>query len=728
MNRAKTNILGSKLTQIGVKGLQAFNLNDKTKTKKQNVQKRQIFAKIALFALVSISAMQLHLGLSEISITKARLDSIFSPTTTSAILMILSYISAAKILFAQMLNKVIGLPYLASATFSTKALVNYLYAFVGGNLYQIVDTDELMKLIGPVEAVNSSASNGIAIITNVSGCFLSTFLLFLLGLEYGAVFSLLIWSFNMILPSLASGFLEPMLFDILTVRIFKSLKVYYPKLNEILKNVLNFLFQLVILWSSTILSTVNLFTLPRNVPKTDKKTNSSFHRMDSESNSDMSDVSDTESDLDLSLQSNTSQRSKRSAWNSTQILNKSMVSNAPSVYSTKKQLSMRQRHYAASTHSLNRTHMPINQHNRSFESAFQPNNHLNETRSDIFNLNKRSAFAASSMSLRSNLDQQHQMNQSRLATNMTKSFTNLDCSASQVNFGTESNLGKSLRCSSRNSMYDVPDDFESGITQLSISGIGKRRSDYQNKTRAFGGSEMHLTKPILSPSRLNDNHLPSNQSSWLAGGFWNNSNSPQKKCSMSPMKWHAEQAPSAIAKSNEVFPIISRTSSQSSGFESMKNASVNNNSRENSLCGDVDINRTFSFCEPAMMAQTTKHLIKPQPQKFMNMMNGSHFGSSSTFENNREVSCFTPTPSTVFSQKSMHSNPFDTLSLHQQLPLSPAPFSPGLTNNQTMTPNHSFFAPNTTNYSDFNKDFPLFQRQPPFQRGSLIKLDTSNEN
>ena len=72
---------------------------------------------------------------------------------------------------------------------------------------------------------------------------------------------------------------------------------------------------------------------------------------------------------------------------------------------------------------------------------------------------------------------------------------------------------------------------------------------------------------IVSPPRLNSIAGP--EASWVAGGYW--SNSPRKQ-NVEPIA---------------VYPVLSRTSSQSSGFES-QNFPSEKNSRENSICLEPD--------------------------------------------------------------------------------------------------------------------------------------------
>lgn len=201
LNRVKTNILGSKLKQMGTKGLQAFNLNVNDKNNKTVVyKKRMIFARISLVALVVISVLQTFTIMNQITITKARLDSIFNDGTTKAILTILSYISAVKILALQLIDHLVELPYISFGIASMKIAINYVYAYISGDYWSQLNT-RIIELIEDNVAKNDTNINSSTLTTNVSGCFLSIFLLFLFGLESGPVLSLLLWSCSMITPT-----------------------------------------------------------------------------------------------------------------------------------------------------------------------------------------------------------------------------------------------------------------------------------------------------------------------------------------------------------------------------------------------------------------------------------------------------------------------------------------------------------------------------------------------
>lgn len=417
------------------------------------------------------------------------------------------------------------------------------------------------------------------------------------------------------------------------------------------------------------LSIINFFKLPNKQIKLDADKNSSFHRIDSEMNSDVSDESEIESEINLSLQSNLSSGSKRSIWNETKVLNSTIASRAPSVYSTN---SLRQRPFVVSSQSIAST-KPASDMNSSFGSDnFYRPNQMNLTR-DRFNTSQRSFMTSP------NIYNRNQCQSTMSLHSLNKTYNKAEAS---------------LRSVSRNSFYDVPNDFESGITQLSISGMGNK-----NQLRTFASQDMFNNtmshrKSIISPSRLslNESHHSVNQSSWLAGGYWN-STSPQKKTNLHSNDIRSEQH--AVPK--DVFPMISRTSSKSSGFES----------RENSLCDDTEIDRTFLFCEPASLTQSTEMsngLIKPLPQKPLSTFNGLD-GS-----NYQQSIVSRPTSSlftTGMEKNSMLSHSFDQFSLRQ----------PKLSSNYHNNSLHPVIS-NTKQFNRINTDLSM----PSFQRGSLIKL------
>lgn len=200
LNKVKMNILGSKLKQIGAKGLQAFDLNLSQKANKVIAyRKRLTFARISLFALIVISLLQSFTTTNQIAITKAKLDTVFNAATTTYILTILSYVSAMKILLLQLIQYVLALPYISLAITCVQMLVKHAYNYISGDFLKIVNA-EILEFV-EANVVDEELNPGFATLTtNVSGCFLSIFLLFLFGLGWGSVSSLLLWSVSMVMP------------------------------------------------------------------------------------------------------------------------------------------------------------------------------------------------------------------------------------------------------------------------------------------------------------------------------------------------------------------------------------------------------------------------------------------------------------------------------------------------------------------------------------------------
>lgn len=202
----KTNILGSKLRQIGTKGLQAFNLSLNQKANKVIVYKKRLtFARISLGALIVISLLQSFTTTNQINITKAKLDSVFNTATTTSMLTVLSYISAVKILILQLFQYIIALPYISLGVTCVQMLVNYAYTYASGDIWKLSSSlinKEIFEFVDSISSADDSNPGFSTLTTNVSGCFLSIFLLFLFGLGWGPVLSLLLWSLSMVLPTI----------------------------------------------------------------------------------------------------------------------------------------------------------------------------------------------------------------------------------------------------------------------------------------------------------------------------------------------------------------------------------------------------------------------------------------------------------------------------------------------------------------------------------------------
>lgn len=120
-------------------------------------------------------------------------------------------------------------------------------------------------------------------------------------------------------------------------------------------------------------------------------------------------------------------------------------------------------------------------------------------------------------------------------------------------------------------------------SSLSCNSLFSTREYKANKSNIFGES-MQCKTPIIAPSRLEKSFIHSHVSS---GKYWS-------------------QSRKHMANMNHTFPSISRTSSQSSGFESQLSGSCYNTfscppSRDDSVCSDFENSSVLS--EPTYYSQ-----------------------------------------------------------------------------------------------------------------------------
>lgn len=403
--------------------------------------------------------------------------------------------------------------------------------------------------------------------------------------------------------------------------------------------------------------------------------NTSYHRID-DSGSEISDASDLASDLDISSFSN---RSRRSVWDNSTLLNSTIASSkAPSIASGLHSLHR-------STHNVSRRSINgfATQHRGS--PSFEPARgfHIDHEGSVFGERLNNSAFACT----------RDNCNQSTRMSPLSTTFSHADYADSTI------------RCASRASMYELPNDFERSISQVSISGDDKHS---RRRSNAFGSSAqlcvpMPQRKPLICPSRLsiNENAVGVNQS-WVAGGYWNNT-SPHKKSAFelnhSRMDHFAMETPLQI----------SRTSSRSSGFESMPNSTVNN-SRENSVCGDLEMDRTYVIGD-----RMTNAAASPRQRHFnnSNAMHGiSSLSIAAPSKPSRAASVF---DTSLGSQRRSFASSTNSLRDFPQVP----------TINASKAQINEQLAKNFDNFISFTNTMPMHS----FQRGSLIKLNNcTNEN
>ncbi|XP_055632596.1 uncharacterized protein LOC129773067 [Toxorhynchites rutilus septentrionalis] len=102
LNDVKRNILGSKLAQIGTKGLKVFDLHMQTSDKQSAFRKRKMVTDVCLWTVIAMLAIKIGQKAMEFEFSKDRLELIFSPIVSQTILVVISYaVSLKRTLFAR---------------------------------------------------------------------------------------------------------------------------------------------------------------------------------------------------------------------------------------------------------------------------------------------------------------------------------------------------------------------------------------------------------------------------------------------------------------------------------------------------------------------------------------------------------------------------------------------------------------------------------------------------
>ncbi|XP_058129417.1 uncharacterized protein LOC131289875 [Anopheles ziemanni] len=116
LNDVKRNILGSKLAQIGSKGLKALDMHMKASTKQLAYLKRQRWAKISIYAITGLLLMKLWQDVSETGWTLADLMLLCPASLLATITRVVSYVLAMKQLVWQQFEKLLSEPAVQSTT------------------------------------------------------------------------------------------------------------------------------------------------------------------------------------------------------------------------------------------------------------------------------------------------------------------------------------------------------------------------------------------------------------------------------------------------------------------------------------------------------------------------------------------------------------------------------------------------------------------------------------
>uniref|UniRef100_A0A182J7H0 Ima1 N-terminal domain-containing protein n=1 Tax=Anopheles atroparvus TaxID=41427 RepID=A0A182J7H0_ANOAO len=126
LNDVKRNILGSKLAQIGSKSLKVLDMHMRASTKQLALLKRQRWAKLCVYAITGLLLMKLSQDLSETGWTVADLMLLCPPSLLSSITVVVSYVLALKQLIWQQVEKVLAEPAVQHTTERVEFIGNEL--------------------------------------------------------------------------------------------------------------------------------------------------------------------------------------------------------------------------------------------------------------------------------------------------------------------------------------------------------------------------------------------------------------------------------------------------------------------------------------------------------------------------------------------------------------------------------------------------------------------------
>lgn len=191
------NVLGLKLAQIGSKGLQVLDRHIKVTDSKRRI----VFKRLGLTALIVLSVWNLFNASGTVNLSKKQLDLYFPPFVTHAILLMISYISAVKLLIMEYFSTI------PSFTIDFKWLTYYASVTNG--------VSDLLKLASINNVVNETD-----FMINSAAIMLSIFLVLENGVKrHGSILLMLLWNVNMLWPKIAEGMVNSVAGDFLKVSV-----------------------------------------------------------------------------------------------------------------------------------------------------------------------------------------------------------------------------------------------------------------------------------------------------------------------------------------------------------------------------------------------------------------------------------------------------------------------------------------------------------------------------
>ncbi|XP_058820899.1 uncharacterized protein LOC131683095 [Topomyia yanbarensis] len=573
LNEVKRNILGSKLAQIGTKGLKVLDLHMAASDKQNAFQKRQTVASLCLWMIIVLLAVKIGQRVVQVELSRDRLEMVFSSTVTQTILIAVSYLLAIRHTLTTLWNGIWEQPAVVDGLNQLSTVKEFL---VSGWQRHGIDISETVS-DGDHELSKGMSDNGL----------LNLALLALAAMLLGAK-SHVDCSKPIVLMLCCVG---EMVFGT-----EYGLALLGKESSHVLVEV--FLSFIALIAAIGCLGQ----TAPKIQPSDDL--NTSFHKIYSQqaTECDYSDASEHHQQSqtfanDASVKSMDTTKSI-----SPSVLSASTV--RPFLDCSFSVLSSPKSTFGGSVLSVNRLNTTIQeQPTRTFsrQSLLQPESSLLKTPS----------FSVD---------------------NFTTATT-----AAPVNRGFHK-YGYSMNALNHSTFME--DRFGDDIDRLSISGrMSVSRKDLSMVNNPFAthhvdnddSFSLRHRKVTISPPKLGA--IAESGSSWIAGGYWG----------MSPQKNEPESSGTIGAFSQQ--PFMSRTSSQSSGFESQPTR------RPTPEEPPTDLDRVSLFSEPAAIFHQSQQ-------------SNPRLNQSLTFP----VSQHSPVPSFVPFASSSSRNLFGERSLFQQNP------------------------------------------------------------
>lgn len=535
LNDVKRNILGSKLAQIGTKGLKVFDMHMEANEKQNLVKRRKTVANVCLGVITMLLLVKLVQMVAQLDLSRKRLESMFSPEVSQAVLIVVSYLVAAKDTLLVQWNGIMEQPTIVDSVNQLKCVKNVFSHYWNENV-DFPDTFSNVLRESPDMMM-------------IPKHFLSD--LALIGL-----------SATLLAMKLHTGNLKP------TVVIVCSMVEITLK-TDYVRKIINMEAYLQPVW--LLLASISLVAALSCIGKTAPKVkpsdnvNSSFHKIYSQQaiDADCSDTIDDSSSIlqDASICSRKEYQPQKPPVNN--LSAKSMdttKSISPSVLSASTLRPFLDTSFSSQIHSP-KSH---------YEGSVLNVNRLNATFQEqpIRSFSRHSMMAPSP---------------SVSVDNFTTAIAGPNESA--LGYNGFSKYGFSTTCLNKSTLLEE-DRFGDDIDRLSISGrLSVSRRDLTMVNNPFAthhvdrddGYSLRQRKVTISPPQLGT--VAESGSSWIAGGYWGGS--PQKN----------SEAPHDATFTH---PYMSRTSSQSSGFESQPTRRPTPEEQPG-----IDLDRVSLFSEPA---------------------------------------------------------------------------------------------------------------------------------